>query len=244
MSEPIRLAIELTGIPVRGRGHGSFEGPVMQTIGQGGFVNPDNTRPIFKAKSSPAIRDKSSTPPILRLFRIQHPPAVVFLIIAIVINAIQTVSRGWPWPDIFNEVRERLSPALGHDYAASAIVGVLRAILVVAPGLYAAPDIVFVGLLSNATSPVLEKHLLSEVISSTPAASGLVPSKVALPRDLDSSAVTSALPKSGVTASDTGETNHHQTAKALAGEIVGLVWHRSLLLNQLIIPREGVFHGE
>ncbi len=120
------------------------------------------------------MRSASSRPAVTCLGGLVRPPAVIRSVVAVVIDAVNGVTRARAKPHILEESLEA-QPALADAYSSSAVIRVLRSIRVVTPRPHLSPGSVFWRLGSSGGSvkkPPLRHQFALETATATSLATG------------------------------------------------------------------------
>lgn len=147
--------------------------------------------PRGKALCLPLKRNKHSTPRISHLLFLCSPSTILRRIGAVVVYAVNGVSRSWGIAHICVKILKRITPAFTHNDAATAVVVVTGVIRVIAPRLYAFPRSVRL----RPGSPVCFICSSCKFSHKTPATFGLSPGEAHAPYPRAITAVTYAAPE-------------------------------------------------
>lgn len=110
-----------------------------------GFLDPGNSGPLAQGKCSVVMRKPSIISRVVGLGFWCRPSAVLWCVVAIVVDAVETVTGRRLRSHVLDEVLERSLPSLADFDSAPPIAVVVRAFLVGAPVDHAVPADVFRG---------------------------------------------------------------------------------------------------
>lgn len=128
------------------------------------------------------------------LFASCGPTAVIRRIVAIIVDAIERVFWRWARPHVAVKRHEVIAPTLADIDTPTAVIGVIRSLLVEATRLHASPCLVFWRLTPSLTLPVPERPRCQQLASETAATVGLSISETAQTDDRDCPAIALTLP--------------------------------------------------
>lgn len=124
--------------------------------------NIERYAPIFNTKSRIIDSYKNIPTFIARLLQVGSPFAILWRVIAIIIDAFNRMSRGGPWPHINKEIHKINQPSLADLNTSASVSMIFGTIRVIASVLYFAPHI----MLRCITLTVLESMIfVSDSIS-------------------------------------------------------------------------------
>lgn len=104
--------------------------------------------PVFQTHGFIIKCKQSSLSSIVLLLFSSAPLAIIWFVVAVVVNPVKRVFATWLWPHVRQEVKKRLSPFCAYSYASSAVPMVSTGVRIVAACFHHFPRIVFNGCLA------------------------------------------------------------------------------------------------
>lgn len=146
-------------------------------------------------------------PLIEALFSGCRPAAVLAIVVAVGVNAIDGMARRWPAPHVRQESFVGRAPTGADSNSARAIVSLGDVLVVIAPRLHSAPDVVFIGDARAATIAVSPSRYAGSSAFAAEAATTLRSPGIQRSRcdELQIAAITSARPEAGAFVTDGDE---------------------------------------
>ena len=148
---------------------------------------------------------------IVRLFDRKRPLSIPWLVVTVVVSAINRMFRGGSRPDVKQEQLERLIPSIADCNAAATVVGITFHSWVEASVLHANPDFVFSGAGLAVRGACGQNRLKAEAATRKFVA---IPKGVTGNNDAAGAAVAATLPRDFLAVSP-GFGNHRQTTESL-----------------------------
>lgn len=210
--------------PALRRGQGFFGGPAATANSEveGGLREPRFFGPFVDHLRAPEGGNMPVASPIQTLLSCRRPAAVAWLVIAVVVNALDRVLWGRAWPHVGEECGKGPAPATTDLDPATPVIRAPRVFCVFASANHARPCDV----LGRARPSVSEMRFSCQFVAQTPAAFRVPGAQVDQGHATQRAAIASAVPISQATA-PLGKTESRPAAEPFAADVSEFVnpWH-------------------
>lgn len=196
-----------------------------ESVAERGDFNSGDLRPFGNRLRLAAISDSSVASTVALLRQPISPPAVLWRIRTVVVDAINRVMFGWAWSHIAQKCHEAIAPFIAHNNTASAIASVRVVIRVVAAPLCATPDYVLRSLRQAMRGVASGFH------SAAPTRSLFSRWEIARQYRLGRSAIASTQPFQAPMAVSASERRDYETTKSLTSKVVGVLVHMAIIYS-------------
>lgn len=195
----------------------SFRPSRIYSVGKRVWSNPCNSSPLRYGLSLTADRDESIFSRVIRLFLICRPPAITWLVMAIIVHAID-LHAFRSFPHVGQEQFEVIPARANGDAAISvcSITGVLR---IVAPIAHAKPSDISTSPFLSTSNTVFRPNTRGFFLPETPATRGSLAFQRGAEHHNLVSTLADAFPLRFVVDAHPGKGNHRETVKSLANKV-------------------------
>lgn len=196
---------------------GLFNSPsAIEAVMNRATTDTKNFRPLSHCQGLAVMAQVATATPVAELLLVCRPATILRAIVAVIVDAINTMIWTRLWPHILNEGQKRFSPTLTNRNPASTVVAISACLRIVASMYHCPIDSVQ----RVATKTVLRYRRHSSLFAETPTASNVAVTQIGCCCLMLSSAIAKTIPNSvPVFTFDMGEGYDQQTSKSLTGQV-------------------------
>lgn len=115
----------------------------VQSFPQRRMSHTDYASPFRKRFYFAVVLKHSIIAFVVRLFGVCCPSTIIWFVISIVVNSINGMTAGRPWPHVLKKCLDAVDPPLANHNAPASILGISAISWIVAPLLYSKPNSIF-----------------------------------------------------------------------------------------------------
>lgn len=194
-------------------------------------------RPFCQCSSYSLVGNQMIVSFVVSLLKAISPPAIIWRIVSIIVNALNRMTRRWSLPHVGVKILEGIDPAVAHGYTTTAVSWICRNVRVCTSRFYVRPTSVL-RRLYHAVGCVYSARFFS---NKTSTASSMPASQMAAGSDYSTSTFADTVPFCASAFIAMRIRYYGQSAKALASNIFDLLPRQWSVVNCCHVRYDNIF---